>query len=135
MAGKRRFESHVLPCFRQLGETVERHSAGCNIADVRFLRDHVRVDEFVDAPGSPQKLGRGGRLPRTVRTGDHEKIRHAAIFSFEIKLLTASLRPWKKTCSMKVLRRIAKKDPKEPLEMLGRPLPNQSAPHPQQSPQ
>jgi len=52
-----------------------------------------------------------------------------------ISVLYATLRPGGKTCSMKTLRRIAKKGPKEPLEMLGRPLPNQSASHPRQYPQ
>src|SRR6267378_7405882 len=123
---------------RSLASSVRRRSVmrPASISDTqRSEAITFRIDELIDPPGTRQKLGCGGRLPGAVRTGDHKKIRHAAIFSFEIRLLTPSLRPWRKTCSMKALRRIAKKSPKEPLEMLGRPLPNQSASHPRQYPQ
>src|SRR5439155_27210248 len=53
--------------------------------------NYVRIDELIDPPGTREKLGCGSRLPGAVRTGDYEEIRHAAIFSFEIRLLTPAL--------------------------------------------
>ena len=122
---------------RSLARSVRRRSMmrPASISDTPRGSNYVCIDELIDPPSTREKLGCGGRLPRTVRTGDHEEIRHALIFSFEIRLLTLRLRSRIKTCSMKALRRIAKKGPKEPLEMLGRPLPNQSATHPRQYPQ